>query len=169
MRKFAILIFLWFILCFFAGLWVTGSISDINFQFFFTKWDESGLASVYFGEIFEETVIWIYVNFKLTRCSSEVSLSNVILKTMFWSRIFFTLNSNFTLLLSFMMKPSSKLCNFNVLLKTILLSILIWQFCLLSVWDLSSVDDIECIGITYGIIGEIKLPGVYEPHLLIIR
>ncbi|CRL06388.1 CLUMA_CG019050, isoform A [Clunio marinus] len=36
-------------------------------------------------------------------------------------------------------------------------------------WDLSSVGDIECIGITYGIIGEIKFPGVYDPHLLIIR
>lgn len=29
--------------------------------------------------------------------------------------------------------------------------------------------DIECIGITYGIIGEIKFPGVYDPHLLIIK
>ena len=36
-------------------------------------------------------------------------------------------------------------------------------------WDLSSVDDIECIGITYGIIGEIKFPGIYDPHLLIIK
>lgn len=36
-------------------------------------------------------------------------------------------------------------------------------------WDLSSVGDIECIGITYGIIGEIKFPGIYDPHLLIIR
>lgn len=36
-------------------------------------------------------------------------------------------------------------------------------------WDLSSVGDIECIGITYGIVGEIKFPGVYDPHLLIIK
>lgn len=36
-------------------------------------------------------------------------------------------------------------------------------------WDLSSVGDIECIGITQGIIGEIKFPGIYDPHLLIIR
>lgn len=36
-------------------------------------------------------------------------------------------------------------------------------------WDLSSVGDIECIGVTSGIVGEIKLPGVYDPHLLIIR
>lgn len=36
-------------------------------------------------------------------------------------------------------------------------------------WDLSSVGDIECIGITYGIIGEIKFPGIYDPHLVIIR
>jgi phosphatidylinositol 4-phosphatase len=31
------------------------------------------------------------------------------------------------------------------------------------------VGDIECIGITYGIIGEIKFPGIYDPHLVIIR
>lgn len=36
-------------------------------------------------------------------------------------------------------------------------------------WDLSSVGDIECIGITYGIVGEIKFPGIYDPHLVIIR
>lgn len=36
-------------------------------------------------------------------------------------------------------------------------------------WDLSEVGDIECIGITYGIVGEIKFPGIYDPHLLIIR
>lgn len=36
-------------------------------------------------------------------------------------------------------------------------------------WDLSSVDDIECIGITQGIIGVVSLPGVYDPHLLIVR
>lgn len=36
-------------------------------------------------------------------------------------------------------------------------------------WDLSSVDDIECIGITHGIIGTIALQGVLEPHLIIIK
>lgn len=36
-------------------------------------------------------------------------------------------------------------------------------------WDLSSVGDIECIGITYGIVGEIKFPGIYDPHLVIVR
>ncbi|XP_053682063.1 phosphatidylinositide phosphatase SAC2 isoform X3 [Sabethes cyaneus] len=36
-------------------------------------------------------------------------------------------------------------------------------------WDLSSVDDIECIGLTYGIVGTIALQGVFEPHLIIIR
>lgn len=36
-------------------------------------------------------------------------------------------------------------------------------------WDLSSVDDIECIGITSGIVGVISLPGVYEPHLIVVR
>ncbi|XP_054747755.1 phosphatidylinositide phosphatase SAC2 isoform X3 [Anastrepha obliqua] len=36
-------------------------------------------------------------------------------------------------------------------------------------WDLSSVDDIECIGITHGIVGVINLPNVYEPHLVIVK
>ena len=34
---------------------------------------------------------------------------------------------------------------------------------------MSSVDDIECIGITHGIVGSIDLPGIFEPHLVIIR
>ncbi|XP_065086127.1 phosphatidylinositide phosphatase SAC2 isoform X3 [Ochlerotatus camptorhynchus] len=36
-------------------------------------------------------------------------------------------------------------------------------------WDLSSVDDIECIGITHGIVGTISLHGVLEHHLIIIK
>ncbi|XP_058468247.1 phosphatidylinositide phosphatase SAC2 isoform X3 [Malaya genurostris] len=36
-------------------------------------------------------------------------------------------------------------------------------------WDLSSVDDIECIGITHGIVGTICLQGVLDPHLIIIK
>lgn len=36
-------------------------------------------------------------------------------------------------------------------------------------WDLSSVDDIECIGITHGIVGTISLQGVLETHLIIIK
>lgn len=36
-------------------------------------------------------------------------------------------------------------------------------------WDLSSVSEIDCIGITHGIIGLVQLAGVYEPHLLIIK
>ncbi|XP_070502747.1 phosphatidylinositide phosphatase SAC2 isoform X1 [Chironomus tepperi] len=36
-------------------------------------------------------------------------------------------------------------------------------------FDFAEVFDIECIGITYGIVGEIKFPGVYDPHLLIIK
>ncbi|XP_049279523.1 phosphatidylinositide phosphatase SAC2 isoform X3 [Anopheles funestus] len=36
-------------------------------------------------------------------------------------------------------------------------------------WDLSSVDDIECIGMTHGIVGTIALQGVLEPHLIIIK
>ncbi|XP_064549172.1 phosphatidylinositide phosphatase SAC2 isoform X2 [Drosophila montana] len=36
-------------------------------------------------------------------------------------------------------------------------------------WDLSSVEDIECIGVTHGIVGVISLPNVYEPHLVVIK
>uniref|UniRef100_A0A2M4A9F2 Putative phosphoinositide phosphatase n=1 Tax=Anopheles triannulatus TaxID=58253 RepID=A0A2M4A9F2_9DIPT len=36
-------------------------------------------------------------------------------------------------------------------------------------WDFSAVDDIECIGVTHGIIGTVELPGVLEPHLLVVR
>ncbi|KAL5284388.1 INPP5F family protein [Megaselia abdita] len=43
------------------------------------------------------------------------------------------------------------------------------EFSIKAGWDLSSVDDIECIGITHGIIGVITLQGVYEPHLVIIK
>lgn len=39
----------------------------------------------------------------------------------------------------------------------------------ISGWDLSSVGDIECIGICAGIIGIISLPGVYDPHLIVIK
>ncbi|XP_059607415.1 phosphatidylinositide phosphatase SAC2 isoform X2 [Phlebotomus argentipes] len=35
--------------------------------------------------------------------------------------------------------------------------------------DLSAVDDIECLGLTPGIVGALQLPGVLEPHLMIIR
>lgn len=31
------------------------------------------------------------------------------------------------------------------------------------------MDDIECIGITPGIVGVISLPGVYDPHLIVVR
>ncbi|XP_061502061.1 phosphatidylinositide phosphatase SAC2 isoform X2 [Anopheles gambiae] len=36
-------------------------------------------------------------------------------------------------------------------------------------WDLSSVDDIECIGVTHGIVGTIALQGVLDPHLIVIK
>ncbi|ETN68075.1 suppressor of actin (sac) [Anopheles darlingi] len=36
-------------------------------------------------------------------------------------------------------------------------------------WDFSAVDDIECIGVTHGIVGTVELPGVLEPHLLVVR
>lgn len=31
------------------------------------------------------------------------------------------------------------------------------------------MDDIECLGLTAGIVGALELPGVYEPHLMVIR
>lgn len=34
---------------------------------------------------------------------------------------------------------------------------------------MSSVDDIECLGYTSGILGVISLPGILEPHLMVIR
>lgn len=33
---------------------------------------------------------------------------------------------------------------------------------------MSSVDDIECLGITAGILGVISLPGVLEPPVLLV-
>lgn len=35
-------------------------------------------------------------------------------------------------------------------------------------WDLASVDDIECLGITDGILGVISSSGVLEPPVLLI-
>ncbi|XP_036323807.1 phosphatidylinositide phosphatase SAC2 isoform X2 [Rhagoletis pomonella] len=43
------------------------------------------------------------------------------------------------------------------------------EFTIKAGWDLSSVDDIECIGISHGIVGVISLPNVYEPHLVIVK
>ncbi|XP_068155595.1 phosphatidylinositide phosphatase SAC2 isoform X3 [Drosophila tropicalis] len=43
------------------------------------------------------------------------------------------------------------------------------EFTIKAGWDLSSVDDIECIGVTHGIVGVISLPNVYEPHLIVVR
>lgn len=34
---------------------------------------------------------------------------------------------------------------------------------------MSSVDDIECLGYTSGILGVISLPGILDPHLMIIK
>lgn len=36
-------------------------------------------------------------------------------------------------------------------------------------WDLSAVDDIECIGLTPAIVGACRLADVYTPHLVIVR
>ncbi|XP_020813812.1 phosphatidylinositide phosphatase SAC2 isoform X1 [Drosophila serrata] len=43
------------------------------------------------------------------------------------------------------------------------------EFTIKAGWDLSSVDDIECIGVTHGIVGVISLPNVYEPHLVVVK
>ncbi|XP_022213742.2 phosphatidylinositide phosphatase SAC2 isoform X4 [Drosophila obscura] len=43
------------------------------------------------------------------------------------------------------------------------------EFAIKAGWDLSSVDDIECIGVTHGIVGVISLPNVYDPHLVVIK
>ncbi|KRK03049.1 phosphatidylinositide phosphatase SAC2 isoform X2 [Drosophila yakuba] len=43
------------------------------------------------------------------------------------------------------------------------------EFSIKAGWDLSSVDDIECIGVTHGIVGVISLPNVYEPHLIVVK
>lgn len=32
-----------------------------------------------------------------------------------------------------------------------------------------NVDDIECLGITHGLVGIVQLQGIYEPHLLLIK
>lgn len=49
------------------------------------------------------------------------------------------------------------------------MEILLVNFYYLSGWDLSSVFDIECIGITQGILGTLMLPGLFDPHLIIIK
>ncbi|GAB0094845.1 phosphatidylinositide phosphatase SAC2 [Sergentomyia squamirostris] len=35
--------------------------------------------------------------------------------------------------------------------------------------DLSGVDDIECLGLSYGIVGALQMPGEYDAHLMIIK
>lgn len=36
-------------------------------------------------------------------------------------------------------------------------------------WDLSDIEDIECLGITDGIIGRVEHSNIYEPRLMIIK
>lgn len=36
-------------------------------------------------------------------------------------------------------------------------------------WDLSDIEDIECLGITEGIIGKVEHSNIYEPRLMIIK
>ncbi|XP_013185101.2 phosphatidylinositide phosphatase SAC2 [Amyelois transitella] len=42
-------------------------------------------------------------------------------------------------------------------------------FSVRSAWDLSDIDDIECLGITEGIIGKVEHSNVFEPRLMIIK
>ncbi|XP_037967524.2 phosphatidylinositide phosphatase SAC2 [Plutella xylostella] len=42
-------------------------------------------------------------------------------------------------------------------------------FSVRSAWDLSDIEDIECMGITEGVIGLVELPNVFEPRLMIIN
>lgn len=36
-------------------------------------------------------------------------------------------------------------------------------------WDLSEIDDIECLGITEGILGKVEHSNIFEPRLMIIK
>lgn len=38
-----------------------------------------------------------------------------------------------------------------------------------SAWDLSDIEDIECLGVTEGILGKIEHTNIYDPHLAIIK
>ncbi|XP_052745117.1 phosphatidylinositide phosphatase SAC2 [Bicyclus anynana] len=42
-------------------------------------------------------------------------------------------------------------------------------FSVRSAWDLSDIEDIECLGITDGIIGKVDHTNIYEPRLIIIK
>ncbi|KAI8423060.1 hypothetical protein MSG28_014146 [Choristoneura fumiferana] len=42
-------------------------------------------------------------------------------------------------------------------------------FSVRSAWDLSDIEDIECLGITEGIIGVVEHTNIYEPRLMIIK
>lgn len=36
-------------------------------------------------------------------------------------------------------------------------------------WDLSDIEDIECLGITEGILGKVEHTNIFEPRLMIIK
>ncbi|XP_072934408.1 phosphatidylinositide phosphatase SAC2 [Epargyreus clarus] len=42
-------------------------------------------------------------------------------------------------------------------------------FSVRSAWDLSDIEDIECLGITEGIIGKVEHTNIFEPRLMIIK
>ncbi|KAJ0170769.1 hypothetical protein K1T71_013541 [Dendrolimus kikuchii] len=43
------------------------------------------------------------------------------------------------------------------------------SFSVRSAWDLSDIEDIECLGITEGIIGKVEHSNIFEPRLMIIK
>lgn len=38
-----------------------------------------------------------------------------------------------------------------------------------SAWDLSDIEDIECLGVTEGILGKVEHTNIYEPRLAVIK
>ncbi|XP_022827360.1 phosphatidylinositide phosphatase SAC2 isoform X2 [Spodoptera litura] len=42
-------------------------------------------------------------------------------------------------------------------------------FSVRSAWDMSDIEDIECLGITDGILGKVEHSNIYEPRLMIIK
>ncbi|RVE44068.1 hypothetical protein evm_011305 [Chilo suppressalis] len=42
-------------------------------------------------------------------------------------------------------------------------------FSVRSAWDLSDIEDIECLGVTDGIIGQVEHSNIFEPRLMIIK
>ncbi|VVD00679.1 unnamed protein product [Leptidea sinapis] len=43
------------------------------------------------------------------------------------------------------------------------------EFSVRSAWDLSDIEDIECLGVTEGIIGKVEHSNIYDPRLIVIK